>query len=152
MLGEHSIPSGKEGVVIQTLTIKPWSLLVHGVEVMQLRCPAISKLPSHISSPENINGIVTLLDSLVLCSGHPDSHLVEMVTSRKHFEARTAAFVDSQSDYNIGSETYSTSVRTKSCSMLVSTQSRKCSTCVRYRSTLRTMYNRWCSQNRNEQT
>ena len=157
MLGEHSIPSGKEGVVILTLTIKPdfsWSLLVHGVEVTQLRCPAISKLPSHISSPEDINGILTLLDSLVLCSGHPDSHLVEMATSRKHFEARTAAFVDSQSDYNIGSETYSTTVRTKSCSMLVSTQSRKCSACVRYRSTLRTMYNRCCSQNsqnRNEQ-
>ena len=142
-LGQH----GHSNVVVLSIVIQSdftWSLTVNGVAVDGERCPAISMFQNPLSD-QDIKGLIERLDKLQVCPGHPDAHFIELGISKggrfKSTNGQIKATLDSSSDVTLNGETYMSTVRVANCAMLVA--SGKCHTCVPYRNTLRTMYNRW---------
>lgn len=86
---------------------------------------------------ENLCRLLTKLDGLSVCVGHPDQHFVKMVNIRKgkivSSNGKVAAYVDEK--------TYSKTVRTADCDII--SQSERYSSCKAYRVNLRAIYCRW---------
>ena len=85
-----------------------------------------------------------------MCPGHPDSTFVEMAMAKKQqmtsLDGKTVvATVDSFAPVSLNGETYTTTVRHRSCDIIV--KSGKCSHCVSYCGTLRKSFHRWESKN-----
>lgn len=143
-LGEHTRSCGVDGVVILTLVVKgdtSWTLNAHGKCLSPSTCSAISHF-SRFVTPENVNDILQRLDKLMVCPGHPEERFVQMLKEKKTFkDGRTSAVIDDCADVMLNGETYPCTVRTSTCEMLIPTG--KCSKCVSYRASLRTMYTRW---------
>ena len=143
-LGERTASSSVEGVVILTLVIKSdcyWVLNVHGRNVTSSQCSAISHFPL-IVMPENVNSILQDLDTLAVCPGHPDQHLVQMAKEKKSLrDGHTSATLDECADVSLNGEIYCCTLHAVSCEMLI--PSGKCSACVSSRATLQKMYNCW---------
>ena len=141
-LGDCTRPSGINGVVMLTFIINgdgSWSLNVHGRPVTQ--CSAISHF-SQLVTPENVNDRLQCLDKLRVCPAHPDQWFLQMAMEKKSFrEGRVCASIDDYADVTLNGETYSCTLRTSSCEMLVPTG--KCANCVSYRASLRTMHTQW---------
>ena len=143
-LGEH----GRNNiVVVQSLVVRndfTWLLKVNGVEVDGDRCPSLSMFQNPLSS-QDVNRLIERLDKLHVCPGHPDAHFIELADSKggnfKSTNGQIKANVDSSCDVTLNGDIYSSTVRVTNCEMLVAVG--KCNACVPYRSTLRTMYNRW---------
>lgn len=115
-------------------------------------CPSISKFSNPLL-PVNVNHFIECLDKLAVCPGHPDSHFVEFVMAKRKFTSangKVTAVLDSTSDVTLNGDTFSNTVRVANCQMLV--PSGKCCACVSYRTSLRTMYNRWLKNKKHTPT
>ena len=100
------------------------------------KCSVLKSVP-WVANLEIIAELFTKIDSLFVCTGHCDSHFVQMVLSKKEKKispsGNIAACVD---DLN--------TVRTTECELLCT--SIKCASCKAYRRNLRAMYNRWSAK------
>lgn len=140
-LGERTRPTATESVVILTFIVKhdkSWSLCVHGTDVTISRCPAIGFLVPLVDSL-SINELLQKLDKLSVCPGHPDKHFMEMAMEKESGDHSIA--IDESSDFSLNGSLYGSTLRVKSCHMLVTVG--KCSACVSHRGTIRKMYSRW---------
>ena len=83
-------------------------------------------------------------DYLHVCVGHPDKHFVKFASARKgvlkSYDGSVAASLDDYAPVVLYGITYMQTIRTTSCEWLV--HGVKCASCQKYRSTLRSAYNR----------
>ena len=139
-LGECTRATATESAVVLTFIVKhdkSWSLHVHGTEVTVSRCPAIGFLMTLVDSL-SINELLQKLDKLSVCPGHPDEHFMEMAMEKGQ---SNAIAIDESSVVSLNGNMYGSTLRVKSCHMLVTAG--KCSACASYRGTIRKMYSRW---------
>ncbi|XP_064389914.1 uncharacterized protein LOC135337575 [Halichondria panicea] len=143
-VGERTRSCGIDGAVILTFTIKSdccWTLNVHGKCVTPSNCSAIKHFSQSVTV-DNVNEMLCCLDKLKVCPAHPEERFVRMAKDKKGFrDGKVSAVLDDSADVNLNGEKHCCTVRTKSCEMLV--PSGKCSRCVSYRASLRTMYSHW---------
>ena len=81
-----------------------------------------------------------------MCPGHPDKHLVDMLSTTKgKLTARhgddIVASLDSYAPVVLNGEVYAQTVRYTSCEIIVNGV--KCGHCVQYRDSLRKSFHRW---------
>ena len=118
---------------------------MHGNPVTGSACPALSSIPYHLC-PSAFTKLTSLVSSLNVCVGHPDSSkIIDLAKSRKGKLA--SAFLDNYAPVTLKGTIYAQTVRTLACEYLV--QGTKCSVCIKYRSTLRSMYSRQQKQSLN---
>ena len=118
---------------------------MHGNPVTGSACPALSSIPYHLC-PSAFTKLASLVSSLNVCVGHPDSSkIIDLAKSRKGKLA--SAFLDNYAPVTLKGTIYAQTVRTLACEYLV--QGTKCSVCMKYRSTLRSMYSRQQKQSLN---
>lgn len=133
--------------ISHTLTVHSnltWTLTAHGHVVTQEQCCAIFGMPV-ITSYEGIPQLLSQLDQLRVCPGHPDPHFVAMVNTRKgkitSASGDIAAYVDANCAVELNGQTYNETIRSSRCHLLI--RGMKCSECVSYRDTLRSIHHRW---------
>ena len=83
----HDIPcTSKQPLVIShCLTVcsdRLWSLFVYNQPVNVEKCSALKSMPSTLDT-KHLQRLINLVDSLKICAGHPDDHLVSMCRNRK---------------------------------------------------------------------
>ena len=86
------------------------------------------------------------LDRCTVCPGHPDKHLVEMLSSMKgKLTSRhghdIVASLDSYAPVILNDEVYVQTARFKPCEIIVG--SAKCGHCIQYRDNLQKSFHRW---------
>jgi len=107
--------------------------------------PPLSSFPE-IVDENQVAMLLLQLDSLNVCSGHPEQHFIELLNDRmgKLYRAsgEVAAYVDNScSMYADDGQLISVTIRTSNCTIL--TEKARCINCMDYRPTLRSIYNRW---------
>ena len=89
--------------------------------------------------------LITLVDKLHVCLGHPESKFVDYVEGRKgklnNKSGGASAFIDQYAPIHLNGETFRITVCTSECEMLV--HGDKCKGCSAYRRTLRVLQDRW---------
>ena len=119
-----------------------WKLCVHGQVILTAICAPLSAFPSTLHL-DDIHHLLSTVDKLRVCAGHPDQQFVDMVEAREGKlyspSGDTTAFVDRK--------ILPATVRSNTCEMLNS--SVKCAPCVRYRDTLRAIHHRWSRNKQN---
>ena len=119
-----------------------WKLFVHNCEVR--KCSALSSIPSQLDE-KSLLKLISLVDKLHVCSGHPESKFVTFVDSRKgklfNKSGGVAAYVDHYAPVHLNEEMFQKTVHTSDCEMLVCGQ--KCNLCSSYRRTLHVLQDRW---------
>ena len=117
-----------------------WTLFIHGKKVDTKNCTAIRAYEAYC----NANELISKIDSLNVCAGHPESRFSEISKARKgKFKSSNGnliAFTDDYCPVSLNGETYDSTIRTVKCELLVSGV--KCEACKEYRSTLRSMCHR----------
>ncbi len=107
-----------------------WKLFVLNHEI-NTRCTVLDYIPSTLTQ-DTFSQLLVRLDNLAICVGPPDAHFIRMITAKKgkilSHDGKAVCSVDNGT------------VRTMDCEIL--STSEKCSTCKKYRATLRS-YNRW---------
>ena len=95
-----------------------------------------------IEKKTDVTKLFELLSSANVCAGHPDNKFVKMLNAKHGKLGRgSSAYLDSYASVELNGNTHPQTVRSSSCEML--SQGPKCSSCVEYRSPLRSAYNRW---------
>ena len=121
-----------------------WTLSVHGMKIDAHVCPLLSKISTKLSKKNSLQQLLSLLDSSMVCPGHPDEQFMEMAKAKKgrllSRDGKIVAKVDNYSPVMLNGDTYQATVRFHNCEVLVN--SGKCSKCISYRSTLRKMRHR----------
>ena len=88
------------------------------------------------------------IDTFFICSGHTDSHFVDMIAAKKGSitspDGKIAAFIDN-TIVQVDDQIYTSTVRTSGCELLSSSIG-QCPSCKLYRGNLRAMYSRWSKQ------
>ena len=141
------VPSLKKGsTVTHTLTIRnddTWDLHVFG---RKLDCSKYSSLRSYLPTimKEDVLSLLTAIDNLHFCIGHPDHHFVSFLENVKG--SKGAAILDNDCDVNVEGCTYQVTVRHVNCELLVNNGGVKCNVCKAYRSALRAMYSHYVKQ------
>ena len=132
-----------------SLTVKAdlsWSLYVNGQEVLPSNCTALVSFPS-VLDHTSLSKLLTMLDKLQVCPGHPDTHFVRMLRAKKGKvispDGKVVCFVHS-TPVEFNGEVYQETLRLTECELLSSFT--KCSVCKSYRGTLRSMYHRWSNK------
>ena len=125
-----------------------WCVHVHGRPLESGRCSALNGVPVTISNKAALNRLLKLVDSLHICAGHPDQHLLDLADFRKgKFQSNsniTVAFTDTTYPVSLNGEVYSRTIRTVACEILV--HGPKCEACKNYRSALRSLHSQWVRQ------
>lgn len=122
------------------LTLKhdlTWDLFINGRCVTTSTCRALATTPTTLDL-ERLNILLKLVEGLHICAGHPDDKFVALADERHGSLGK--AFLDRSSVVALNGTSYNCTLRSCECEML--THGSKCSECVRYRSTLRALYNR----------
>ena len=143
-----STNSSSSLVVTHSIGIKndlSWQLFVHGFLVNPVKCGLLSDIPKKMCS----KSLEQLLDKCHICPGNPDNSYIEMVETKKGqlmSKGRQAvtAKIYSFSPVFLKGERYIKTVRVSSCQLLV--EGNRCSTCISYRDSLRSMYSPWLKQ------
>ena len=123
-----------------------WNLTVHGCQVDPGNC-GLSDVPSKIESTDLIHQLLSKIDRLRVCAGHPDQHFIEMVQAKsKKGELLSSTgtmtgYIDRAAPVDMNGQTFSVTLRSSSCQLLTPTT--KCPVCVAYRDTVRSMHHRW---------
>lgn len=145
-LSDGPSSSSQPPAVTRSLTINSdlsWKAFLYGHEVKCLSHSPLNSIPN-ILGPDSLQQLVQFLDSCHLCPGNPDKHFLAMCDERKgkFFSVRNevTAYEDSCTVYLDG-ERYNRTIRTSDCSIMVS--SGRCSSCTKFRPSLRSMYSRW---------
>lgn len=123
--GSHSFLSGDKGSL-------SWTLTVHGKEVNQQKCSALSDTPKTLS----IATLLSVLDKAAVCPGQPDQQFLLMLDGKllSRNGHTVIAYVDDCSAVTLNGEKY---IRYSSCEVVV--KGVKCLSCVNYQDTLRKM-------------
>ena len=83
-----------------------------------------------------VNNLLTAIDGLHICPGHPDNHFVDMLKNKNDVtKSRSAIVLDDFYDLTFNYQSYNITVRHTDCEILV-VDTAKCPTCTVYRSTL----------------
>ena len=148
-IGERTLASSSEveGSVLLTIKVDAnfnWVLIVGGVNITSF-CDAVKNISQPLRPENDITSVLSQLDGLSICPGHPDEHLVQMMKERKRSD-HSSAYVDTGSNVFLCGKLYTETVRVSSCHMLVT--SGKCPACTAYRPSLRKMYSRWKEKKR----
>ena len=101
------------------------------------KCTLLYKFPTHLRYSD-LQELLSTIDKLQVCAGHPDQHFVQFIEEKSR---NTTAILDRSGVFVMNGCIYDVTVRSTKCEVL--TTSLKCSQCVTYRNTLRTMYHRW---------
>ena len=119
-----------------------WKILVHGHEFNPHHIPHI---PSQIQSACLLQQLLSNIQHLCVCAGHPDEHFLEMAESKKgrllSSKGTIAAYIDRNAAVELNGQTYAATLRASKCRLLTSAS--KCPDCVAYRDTIRSMHHRW---------
>ena len=123
-----------------------WSLFVHNRQVDE-NCAALSSVPKCLDVT-SLSRLLSLLETMPVCPGHPDTHFLEMVDAKKGKlrgqSGNVVAFTDNYASVHLNGEFYPRTVRTASCELFV--HGGKCSSCKEYRPHLRALFSRWSAQ------
>ena len=120
-----------------------WKIRVHGHEVSREVCDALFDIHNMIDDCQ-LPKLLSQLDQINVCPGHPDKHFVIMAKSKKgkllNSAGDVAAYID---DFEVSFENQKLpeTVRTSGC--LILTKNSKCSQCTSYQQTLRSLYHGW---------
>ena len=141
---QHSSDMGPE--ITRSITVEvnfSWKVRVYG-KVSAQSCSALRNI-SHEMDVSSLNRLLTVVDKSKICVGHPEKNFISMLKSRKG-EIKTAdgeqsAYLDQSMAVAMDGESYSETVRSAKCELI--THGVKCSECVNYRGTLRSLYQRW---------
>lgn len=129
-------------VVDQDLT---WKVYVHG---HQVNPQCLSHIPAQLQAGM-LQQLLSTIDRLNVCAGHPDAHFLEMMEAKKgslkSATGSVAAYVDANAAVKLNGQSYSKPLRSTSCQLLSSAS--KCPVCVSYRVTIRATYHRYSSIN-----
>ena len=132
-------------VVTHTLTIQTdntWTIHVLGREVNISRYFVLKGYSPTVHSTK-VNNLLTAIDGLHICPGHPDNHFVDMLKNKNDVtKSRSAIVLDDFCDLTFNHQSYNVTVRHTDCEILV-VDTAKCPTCTAYRSTLRALYSRY---------
>ena len=124
-----------------------WKLYVHG---HQVNSQCLSHIPTHLQVA-NLEQLLSSIDQLKVCAGHPDTHFLKMAEAKKgslkSVAGSVTAYIDSNAFVELNGQKYSRTLRSASCQLLSS--SSKCPDCVAYRDNIRAMYHRWINTCRN---
>ena len=116
---------------------------MNGHQVLPDKCSALVSFPS-ILDCNSLSELLSKLDMLRVCPGHPDTHLVRMLRAKKGKiispDGKIVCFVHSAS-VEFNGKSYQETLRLSNCELL--STSMKCCICKNYRGTLRSMYHRW---------
>ena len=83
-----------------------------------------------------MNNLLTAIDGLHICPGHPDNHIVDMLKNKNDaMKNRSAIVLDDFCDLTFNYQSYNFTVRNTDCEILV-VDTAKFPTCTAYRSTL----------------
>ena len=125
-----------------------WCVHVHGQVLHHTKCNALKNFPVTVTTKAALNQLLTSVDTLSICAGHPDQHFLDLADSRKgKFQSirnDTVAFADTVYPTSLNGEVYPCTIRTTSCEILV--HGPKCEACKKYRSTLCSLYSQWTQQ------
>ena len=117
---------------------------MHGHEISRTVCATLLEIPQKLDD-SHLPKLISQLDRLNVCPGHPDSHYVTMVSSKKgtllNRSGDIAAYVDNEYEVCFDKQRFSETVRTSDCLFL--TKNTKCSKCMLYRDNLRSIYHKW---------
>ena len=147
-LSDHLSEATQSLMVTHCLIVKSdlcWTLTVHGLQISTDKCSVLSLSPTRVCT-SSLQALISLLDSCVVCLGHPDEHFIQMAESKKgvlmsHDRKHVIARVYDFASLEMGNELFLKTVRVSTCEMLVI--SGKCGACVQYRDSLRKMHHRW---------
>ena len=140
--------SSSQPIVTHSLTVNndfTWTAFVHGYQVNDKTSQALANFSEKLDS-QSLNALLMQLDRCTVCPGHPDKHLVEMLSSMKgkltsrHGDDIVAS-LDSYAPVMLNGEVYVQTIRFKSCEIIVG--SAKCGHCIQYRDSLRKSFHRW---------
>ena len=124
---------------------RKWKVFIHNHEVK--KCSALKDIPLELCRTSFME-LLQLVDGLNICAGQPDSNFIVFADSRKgkfiSKDGSVNAFIDQYAPVCTNGEVFSKTIRTSSCELIVRGQ--KCSACICYRRTLRTLYGRWCNR------
>ena len=124
-----------------------WSLFVHNHQVQRDTCPALASIPTQLTA-ESFASLLSTIDRLHVCAGHPDPHFVSMVSAKKGVlkssTGAASAILDDYAPIVLNGEYFTETVRTSGCELILNDV--KCQSCKAYRATLRVMYSRWSSR------
>ena len=96
-----------------------------------------------ISTNKELQHLIQIVDKARICAGHPDDRFIKMLEKRKtkainHTDESVAATIDVNLPVVLNGMTYTRTVRTQSCDILVARS--KCTSCVKYRPVLRALF------------
>ena len=133
--------------VTHSLVVKidlSWTLTVHGKLVNPSNCSCLSSIPEKLSV-KSLSAFIVVINRCSICPGHPDENFIKMLENKKgklmSKNKGEISSIDSHSPVQLNGQTFSKTVRHSKCEVLVSEG--KCSTCVKYRNSLRRIYHRW---------
>ena len=118
-----------------------WRLFVHSIEVK--KCDPLANIPTKLDVTSIVQ-LISIVDKLKVCAGHPEKKFIDFVTSRKGKLLNKTGDVTATIDefvVSLNGEVYERTVRTASCELLIHGQ--KCVSCSMYRRTLRVLHDRW---------
>ena len=121
-----------------------WKVCIYGHYLTAIDKTPLSAIPQLVDLA-SLENIMSILDQSVLCPGNPDQTFITMASARKGmFQSRNGnlkASVEQNNSVIFNNMTYSSTIRTASCSLLV--KEGQCHSCKQYRYHLRAMYSRW---------
>jgi len=121
-----------------------WKVTIFDREISKESSP-LSNIPEIIDE-DHVAMLLTKLDALNVCSGHPEQYFIEMLQDKNgklyNSSGGVAAFLDNTCSIFGGyGEVISRTIRTSNC--LVLTEKSRCANCMAYRPNLRSIYSRW---------
>jgi len=124
-----------------------WKVTIFDREINKESSP-LSNIPEIIDE-DHVAMLLTKLDALNVCSGHPEQHFIEMLQDKNgklyNSSGGVSAFLDNTcSIFGGNGEIISRTIRTSNC--LVLTEKSRCANCMAYRPNLRSIYSRWLTQ------
>ncbi|SMN01764.1 hypothetical protein SPONN_23 [uncultured Candidatus Thioglobus sp.] len=122
-----------------------WTLTIHGTQVDIRNCSCLSGIPEKLDL-ETLPLLLSIIDASSVCCGNFDDTYVRMMESKNESPNKTSisAFIDCHCPITVDGEKYARTVRCSNCEILV--EGGKCSSCMKYRDSLRKMYHRWQKQ------
>ena len=117
-----------------------WTARIHNQSLSSQSCSPLKQFPSKISSSTTLNRLINTLHTGSICIGNPD--FVSVVRQSINTQL-SAAFIDNLSVSDSKGTTYTETVRTSSCEMLLTSEvAARCSACSKYRGALRSIRSR----------
>ena len=136
----------KQLTVTHSLSINAdlsWTLFVNQHQVEVTTCSALKAFAGPMST-DKLSQLLLTLDRLPVCAGQPDDHFMHMILAKKgritSNNGKVVAYVDN-AHVELNGDVYTQTIRTSNCELI--SHSVKCSSCTKYRPTLRSMYHRW---------